>query len=621
MMTTNQIGCSDIGSCEDKVTNSNLQDEKEEEKGVRDREKDDNSFDDQYIKYEKLLFIDKLSYQMIKNMTAIYMLFNNSYHGAINGTKLKYRLKRADCLVIDKITIQDKYSIVDNSLTKLNDVESKSKDRTVANQINDDDKDIDARFPSETLLVKRIFKYLRYLSFYFTFVQIMLIVTDALDVGKQIGWLDCILTGRVIWRPSAFDSVKYIAPTMVMTALVRQLSDLVRPELLFLDCCDFILSSRQRVESYQINTDFINTKNLNNNKFLSSTTTTSASSKPRNDKNNYTTNESLAYNHTFHIKTNNGIVMKLNRSIESWRFATFVINITIINGYVVVPYIIFNSLIVSAIISFSVNGEILWYKNCHSWSYELQNKTLVEPKIQSSLDIFNKGFDFTSGLTYYHAFGNIVFGCWFVAENILLIMSFSWITFIVFYDSLEQCKSLVDELTRLVSLLEETNYTDPMNTPTLITINEHQELNYKDYQMSKDADICYYHLRNFFESLRGYNEVIWRIYMYLTIQIALMLFPSLVSWILTGTPLAEFEQMGIALGLMSLAFGLLAVINRLKNKAEIIYRLIIVLAGKLPLQNDKSRFGKLLTYFKPQPLHCFRLGNNQLTLMYGIRVS
>lgn len=561
-----------------------------------------------------LFSYERFQYRYARNVMAIYMQTLCIYDAILKGTILKHRLKRVNCLIVDEqSSMLDKYSKISGDIEQFiidDQMPNKLKFCKIDELLNEEEKQIQLRHPQQTsIVVKKALEYLNYVGFYFAFMEITLLTVELCGLGQQLGWIDCILAGRFIWRPEIVRYVKYLEPSLILIAFVGKSSILMNTDAIFMDCCDFIFSSEQRVKSQQINSE-------DDTRFASRQPTIIPSNLRLKDT-IYGTSGIPTYDPTFHVKTNHGIVMKLNRNLESWKSEVFYCNFFTFTGSMQISQMFIQAFVVATLISFSIDGEILWYQNCNHWLQKQQNKTLIIPKIEQSIDVFDSGFNFKSVLIYHHWFGNVLFCLWYLSQNITLLLACFWAAFIVFTDSLGQCNKLIDELTRLKLMVEK------FERKTVYMVQQINGQVQRDDEelISKHVDICFFHLQNYFESIRGYNEIIWRIYVYITMVNVLILLPTFSYWIVTNKPLDDAEQYALVSIITLISLIILAFLNYLRNRSEILYKFLAELAGKLPSQADKNKFGKMLTNFRPTPFHCFRLSNSPLTLMYGIKVS
>lgn len=558
----------------------------------------------QELEDDKPRFFDKfIEPNREEIIVAIFLNSCSLYESILDGIKLRYRNKQScfnhkhqhqiphDPCNNNITKIQRKNSISQNKSNITKDFEQ-SNNCECEHRKDDSNKSIEERFPKRKKFVWFIYFFLIYINLYSFIFNSIIFVLEAGSL-ESFWWLDCVLPGRVLWRPSVTDKGRIIAIVLSIISFSYRCLNLSK-NVFHIDWLDFLFSPKEFVwEEISKSSKKKKVDKITN-------------SQPINDDTKNHVNRKVkfsSYNPTFYILTTYGLVLKLNRTYKCWRSMTYLNSIIILLAI----FLFVSSLWTLPgfyVFSQAVYNENLAYPFCNSYLHSRLNKTFVLPTTETGLiNILNSKFIFDNPLMSYHGFFNGLYIIWFSIEVSTMTTTATWITVMTICDLILYSRAIKTDLELIIDNI--------MNCRT----------NKRNPNLKNIVDSTYYQLITYFNILNAYQKLVLRFTIFITATNGFLVIPIIAGTIVRMKLFDDLEVYVVIIYSFFFLVSILVSSNYVRKESIVLYKLVAKLTAILPNVKNRSRYLGIFSYFKPKPLYCFRLGTDELSLMYGLRVS
>lgn len=515
------------------------------------------------------------------------------YDLILEGIKIKYKSRHKECIHCDLKPLSVSYGKYKSTIQKYSDYKTKF-ECTCPTEHCFDEQAIESRYLPQTTRINVtnfILKLFTWCAILTHFVNILMYS----DLGVMYPWIDCMFAGRLIQRASMGSTTKFdtdfYASFLLFQTFVFRITEHWLKKSIHYDCCGFVACSKKYV-----------IKELLSRRVASSDIVSLLIENPKRAEVEIRQMINQDYDPAFYIPTSYGLILKLNRNIEAWKYLNKFI---VLGTSVLISYspLLFGFFISIILISSDENFEKFSYPHCYLWlnSMEVSKQRISEIKIDWKS---TSATHFASIMNIYHALGNATFLLGVLIVQAIVTLFVQGIIILIVLDCRMYSRAIKKELFELNSALGQ-------------SYNLKQKPSY--HQLAFILDSLYFQIKAYFNNIKGYTDILAYILPSLFITVALLIVPLLVVRILIqkeGSLEAYVHIFSIGVqALIALIF-----MNSLRNESLDIYKLIFSLLPKLDC-SQREHLLKIFRFYKPKPLHCIIFNEDEMSLMYGIKVS
>lgn len=464
-----------------------------------------------------------------------------------------------------------------------------------------DEEDIESRYPNKENVWSKatlfFIKYVRRAAIISYLARSIVFLSP-----ENLGWLECSFPGRFIFKAEIIQDINSVMISISVQQTILEIIQYLRKDHVHFDCSDFVLSPK----SYVINE--INCHKVANFEIINlmAINPTKARSKI-----NHMINQN--YNPAFYIQSTYGLLLKWNRDIESYTYLVRFLYMTY-SSISVLPTVAFVT-VPTFILSLKDFYEYHGYPMCNTWINARANKTFVLPNINEyrlnlsrTAEIYDN-MHFDNPMYYYHAIGNSLLVIWLVLSQTITTFANHWIMFIAVLDGKLYARAISKRLNNLILSLD------------ILEEDEEEGIDNKllSTKLMFQLDSLCFQIKAYIENIRDYNELTFYTLPFFLYSFAILVAP-LGYYILGGAFQSQFEIYSLMVASGCQGIILMAILNIQRTESIVVYRLVASLASKLQ-HTEQKRISNILTLFEPPSLHCFTVWGNEVSLMYGLRVS